>query len=146
MRSSLILPLLICCCFLAGCAGPVVKTRMADPRVKPTDSRDDLPEDIARGTSGGYNGDKAPWPQGGWARVTENASLPYRNIPKTTITLEFVVRSDGSVTDVVVVSGGPPDVAAAMVVALRKTKFDPGIKQGRPVNARMRQAMIIERK
>lgn len=59
------------------------------------------------------------------------------------VVLQFVVDPNGDVVKVEVVSSSHPDFEAPAVEALLKWKFKPGLKDGRPVFARMQVPIIF---
>jgi TonB family protein len=59
------------------------------------------------------------------------------------VLVEFVVDGNGAVQGAFPVSSTHPDFEAAAVAAVEKWKFDAGLKGGRPVNTRLRQAITF---
>jgi periplasmic protein TonB len=55
--------------------------------------------------------------------------------------IEFVVDVSGSVRDIRIVSASRPAFGQAAAEAVAKWRYKPGIKDGRPVNTRMRIPM-----
>lgn len=68
--------------------------------------------------------------------------LMYRGI-KGEADVEFTVDSDGSVRDVRVIHATRPEFGEAAAACMLKWKFTPGIKQGVPVAARLRQSFFF---
>lgn len=54
------------------------------------------------------------------------------------VRLEFVVRSDGSTSNITVMRSDNPNFSEAAIRAVRRWVFEPGEKDGQPVNARVR--------
>lgn len=61
------------------------------------------------------------------------------------VTVEFIVDADGKTRDIEVVASSPGRLfVPAAVQAIRRWRFDPGKKEGRAVNARVRQTIVFE--
>ena len=67
------------------------------------------------------------------AKYTEEAR---DNVIHGTVALSVVFRSNGSITDVRVVSGLPYGLIESAIDAAGKVRFEPGIKDGQPVSVR----------
>lgn len=118
-------------------------THMTDPRVSPTTGRDELPSDYGDRAKL-EEGDKPAWPVGGWQSVTHRIFVGPERIPRTSVVVEFVVNAKGKVIEAEVIEGGNPKLNQAIVDAFLTTCFEPGLKGGKPVGMRMRQALNIE--
>lgn len=61
------------------------------------------------------------------------------------VQVEFVVTADGAVTDAAVVYAEPAGVFEdAVLHTVRRWRFEPGVKDGRPVAVRVRQRMTFK--
>jgi TonB family protein len=58
------------------------------------------------------------------------------NLTHGTVALSVVFRSNGSISDVEVVSGLPYGLSESAIDAARKVRFEPGLKDGRPISVR----------
>jgi len=67
------------------------------------------------------------------AKYTEEAR---DNVIHGTVALSVVFRSNGSISDVKVVSGLPYGLSESAIGAARKVRFEPGLKDGQPVSVR----------
>lgn len=79
--------------------------------------------------------DKVPAPK---KRIKPDypSSIKRRDTPGE-ITIRFVVTTGGQVTEINIVKFNDPDMVDPVYVAYEKTKFEPGEKDGQPVNTRM---------
>jgi protein TonB len=59
------------------------------------------------------------------------------------VTVEFVINTDGAVSEAHVVRSSNPVFDAAAVAAVYRWKFRPGIKGGQPVNTKIQQILYF---
>src|SRR5262245_3271828 len=67
------------------------------------------------------------------AKYTEEAR---DNVIHGTVALNVVFRSNGSISDIKVVTGLPYGLSESAIDAARKVRFEPGLKDGQPVSVR----------
>ncbi|MGH8845779.1 MAG: energy transducer TonB [Blastocatellia bacterium] len=67
------------------------------------------------------------------AKYTEEAR---DNVTHGTVALNVVFRSNGSISDIRVISGLPDGLVESAIDAAQKVRFEPGIKDGQPVSVR----------
>ncbi len=91
-----------------------------------------------------------------WGEIDQNPTLRIESVPPYpvrararritgAVVLEFVVDSDGSVRDISVVESEPEGVFEQTVLStVRRWRFNPGIKDGRPVAVRVQQKFKFE--
>lgn len=60
------------------------------------------------------------------------------------VVVRFIVEPDGSVSDPAVQGSPPPELAALTLDAIRKWKFAPATKNGRPIRARIQQPFLFQ--
>jgi len=61
-----------------------------------------------------------------------------------TVTVEFVVNTDGSTSDIKVVNATHPEMEKAVIAVATEWKFKPAVKDGKTVRARLRQPVYFK--
>lgn len=62
------------------------------------------------------------------------------------VTLRFIVTAEGEVQDIVIVKFNDPDFVEPSFEAYERASYNPGMKDGVPVNTRVEVALIFEPK
>jgi len=86
--------------------------------------------------------DTAPNPRGGVTPV-----FPYRLLregQKGKATVNFVVNSTGDVVQTKVAAASHPEFGFALLAAIERFRFDPALKNGRPVTAALQMEQIFD--
>jgi TonB family protein len=96
------------------------------------------PGNSVSGSQGDVAFDKAPEPVGGWTALTQLVNYPEsarKQAIQGTVFLSIVIGTDGNVGKIEVTEGIREDLNRAATEALKKSKWLPAEKDGKPVEA-----------
>lgn len=91
--------------------------------------------------------ERMPEPIGGWRRVQQ--ALRYPDAARKAriegdVLVQFIVNEQADVVDPVVLKGIGNGCDEAAVEAIRRVRFKPGLKQGKPINVQLERIVTFK--